>query len=349
MILGGAAAGLLLLAFALVMGFGPWVVRFCRAQGLVAEIDARRAHRVPTPHGGGILVVAVGVGLGIAAVWGLQLPNEPFLTAMLVASLAVAGVGWLDDKHDLEARTRLLVHLAAVGVGVILLPQIFDFVPLWLEKLVLMLAWGWFLNLYNFMDGADGQTSVEGIFIALALCLLVPALSPLAAIVAGALLGFLRLNWAPARVFIGDVGATWLGYVLGGLLLLALVDDTWRMVYPLATATLYFCLDATWTLVRRVAGGHKPWEPHKEFWFHRALALGLNHRQLACRVVLLNTALLGVALTGYALDGGGWTLVAGLALLMAVGLRIRWGEARGAKTMSVKMASGKRGGKGKNG
>ena len=241
--------------------------------------------------------------------------------------MAVAAVGWLDDKHTLDARTRLMVHLAAVGVGVILLPQLIDFVPLWLEKLVLILAWGWFLNLYNFMDGADGQTSVEGIAIGIGICLLAPALSPLAAVIVGALLGFLRLNWAPARVFMGDVGATWLGYVLGGLLLLALVDDTWRMVYPLVVIALFFCLDATWTLIRRVLNGHNPLEPHKEFWFHRALALGLNHRQLAVRVLLLNIALLGIALAGYALDAGAWTLVAGLALLGVVGWRIRVLEA----------------------
>ncbi len=345
MVFGVVSAGLLLLAFALVVLCGPQVVAFCRAQGLVAEIDARRAHLVPTPHGGGIVVVAVGVGLGLAAVWGLQLPNETFLTAMLVASLAVAGVGWLDDKHNLEARTRLLVHLAAVGVGVILLPQLFDFVPVWLEKLVLMLAWGWFLNLYNFMDGADGQTSVEGIAFGFGICLLTPALSPLAAVLVGALLGFLRLNWAPARVFIGDVGATWLGYVLGGLLLLALVDDTWRMVYPLVTVTLFFCLDATWTLVRRVAHGYKPWEPHKEFWFHRALALGLTHRQLAIRVVLLNMALLTIALGGYALDARGWTLVAGLMLLGSVGWRIRACENATEKAAVTKAVQVKRKGK----
>ena len=317
-------AGLLLLPFALVCLLGKPTVAWCLRHGMVADhTDDRRIHATPTPHGGGVLLPLVGVPLGMLTVWYFQVPYGTFLFALLAASVMVAAVGYLDDKHELSARARLGVHLLAVGIGLYFLPPMFDSFPLWLDKLILLLAWGWFVNLYNFMDGADGLACSEGVFIAIAVALLVAPFKPLALVVAGVSLGFLSVNWQPAKVFLGDVGSTWLGYVLGGLLLVACADDTWRIVWPLATVTLAFTGDATWTLVRRVAGGHKPWEPHRTFWFHRVLALGYSHSQLAARMTGLNLMLLAVALVGVALNREAWTLPAGLAVAGFVAWRIK--------------------------
>lgn len=315
--------GLVVGPFLLVALLGKWVVAWCLRQGMVAELDARRVHAVPTPHGGGMVLVALGVPLGLAVVWGFQLPYGWFLTALLIASLLVAGVGFLDDKYDISARWRLAVHLLAVAVGLVFLPPMFDFMPLWLDKLVLLLAWGWFVNLFNFMDGADGLATCEAVFIGLAVALLVPVFKPLALLLAGLSLGFLTVNWQPAKVFLGDVGSTWLGYVLGGLLLVACADDTWTRAWPLLTCTLVFSGDATYTLIKRLVGGHKPWVPHREFWFHRMLRLGYSHTQLAWRVVALNLLLLLLAMAGLASDAGAWTLLAGLLVVTAMALRIR--------------------------
>lgn len=319
------SAGLIFLLAGFVGSFvcAPAAVRRCQRWGLVAAITARHAHSTPTPHGVGIILPLIGIPLGLAATaWGL-LPDPLFITTLLLSSIAVAWVGWQDDKHDIPATARLSVHLLAVTAGVLLLPPLFDLVPTWLEKIILILAWGWFLNLFNFMDGADGQISTQATLISLGLALLVPPLAPLALLICGLSLGFLRINLPPAKGFLGDVGSTWLGYMLGGLLLLGLVNDTWNLVYPLATLTLFVCLDATSTLIRRLAQGHHPLTPHKTFWFHRALALGLSHTQLLIGTTTLTCTLLAIALVGYITQLGPLTLIVGLALVSSVFFCIR--------------------------
>jgi UDP-N-acetylmuramyl pentapeptide phosphotransferase/UDP-N-acetylglucosamine-1-phosphate transferase len=187
----------------------------------------------------------------------------------------------------------------------------------------LLLAWGWFVNLYNFMDGADGLATTQAVFLGVGLALLAPAFAPIGLIIAAAAAGFLRVNAPRAKIFLGDVGSTWLGFILGGLLLVAAADNTWQVLWPLATIALVFCADATSTLMRRVAYGYRPWEPHKTFWFHRALALGLSHQGLLAAVFMLNMLLLGLALGGlYA----GWPEVsfgAGVLLMAACAWYVR--------------------------
>jgi UDP-N-acetylmuramyl pentapeptide phosphotransferase/UDP-N-acetylglucosamine-1-phosphate transferase len=325
---------LVLIPFALAGLISPFAVWYCRAKGLVAAVDARRSHTKPTPHGGGIVLVMLGVPMLLGVIWGgeamgYDIPFRAYLTMMVLMSIPVAYVGWLADKHEKMApSTRLWVHLAAVAGGLMFLPQLFDFMPLPLEKLGLLLAWGWFVNLFNFMDGADGLSSTEATCIGLGVALLAPQLLPLAAIIMGLCVGFLRVNWHPAKLFMGDVGSTWLGFVLGGLLMVAMVDDTIRLLFPLATVTLVFCADATWTLVRRMSHGHKPSEPHKTFWFHRFLGLGWKHHTLALGVAGVNAVLLAIALAGAHLMWGVWTLAMGFGVMLLVFGYISWFEKR---------------------
>ncbi len=275
------------------------LIPYCRRLGMLAPVagaDARRLHAEPTPHGGGLALVLVMVPAMLLAIWAFDMPDATFLYAMTLASIPLALVGWLDDRHHLPEWLRLAVHLACVLVGVWFLPTMFDTVPMWLEKLILVLAWGWFVNLYNFLDGIDGHATTEAVFLAIGLILLGGALAPLAGIIAGACLGFLRVNWHPARIFLGDVGSTFLGFILGGLLLVAAEFDTWTLVWPLFTLTLVFSLDATTTVVRRIFEGHKPWVPHQTFWFQRAVKAGLTQNEVVRAALVLNILLLVISL-----------------------------------------------------
>jgi UDP-N-acetylmuramyl pentapeptide phosphotransferase/UDP-N-acetylglucosamine-1-phosphate transferase len=330
--------------FALVFFLSPWMVGFCRRQGLVADHnEARHIHTKPTPHGGGLLLVLIGVPLGFYVTQHAQLPYAPWLQTMLVLSVLVAAVGWLDDKHGLSARVRFMVHLTCVAVTVWLMPPLFDVLPWWADKIITTLAWTWFISLYNFMNGADGLAESEAVFIAAAVGVLVPQLTPLCLVVAGAALGFLRVNWHPAKLFLGDTGSTWLGYVLGGLLLLPAANDGWRLTAPLATITLVFCADATWTLFRRVMQGHNPLVPHRRFWFHRALDLGLSHSQLVWRVLGLDAILFLMAVASLMMDQPWLSLVAGSLLMVLVGLNIRQAEAlRRLEQTGIKKGTKKR-------
>lgn len=299
--------------FIIIWFIAPIIPSLCVRWGLIAVITDRHAHKKPTPHGGGFILVPVVVILGLIAIWALQLPRPEFLTALLLTSIIIAGIGLYDDKYGLAVKWRLISHLVAVSICLYFMPKLFFFWPIWLEKIIIVLAWGWFINLYNFMDGLDGLATSQTVYIALALAILFAPFKPLFLIIAGACLAFLRINWMPAKVFLGDVGSTFFGYILGGLLLLVMADDTWRLVYPLATIPLVFTADATYTLIKRIAGGHKPWEPHREFWVHRAHKIGFTHAQVVHMVHIINLILFVIVVICLWYDLRVWSLIAGLA------------------------------------
>jgi UDP-N-acetylmuramyl pentapeptide phosphotransferase/UDP-N-acetylglucosamine-1-phosphate transferase len=330
-----------LMALALTLGpvaylISPLVVSYCRKKGMVAQVTERSSHTKPTPHGGGILLPLLVVPMGLLMTFYWPLPFKGYLFTLLLSSVVVAYVSWLDDRHELSPKVRLIIHMAAVTTTLFLLPPLFDFMPLWLEKLIILFGWAWFVNLYNFMDGSDGLATTEAIALGLGLAMVVPAFAPLGLLLAAVGTGFLRVNGAPARIFMGDVGATWLGFMIAGLFLLAAVDDTLNVIWPLATLPLVFALDATSTLTRRVLQGHKPWEPHKTFWFHRYLALGNSHKQLVGRVALLNLLLLGLGLVSYRLGHGAYGFFCGVLVLCAVACYIRSRELRGPYHHDIK-------------
>ena len=319
---------LMVLAIAMAVGVlvyavSPVLPRLCRRMGMVSQVTERSSHSIPTPHGGGIILPLVVSPVGLALTWLWPLPFKGYLSVLMLGGLFVAYVSWLDDRHELSPRVRLACHLMAVAITLFLLPQLFDFMPLWLEKFILIFGWAWFVNLYNFMDGADGHATSNAIALGLGLAVIVPVFAPLALVLAVACIGFLRVNGPPAKVFMGDVGATWLGYLIAGLFLLAAVDDTFNVIWPLATLPLVFAMDATTTLIRRVMQGHQPWQPHKTFWFHRFLALGYTHRQLITRVAVLNVILFLCAWSGYALNLPAAGFFAGMLVLCAAACYIR--------------------------
>lgn len=271
---------------------GAWAVGHCSKHGMVVGVSERSSHVVPTPTGGGIALVAV-IALGWAVLLAFfPLPQKDFLVALLVWSLPVALMGWWDDKYNLPILQRMAVYGVAVAGALCFLPQLFDFVPVWVEKPILFLAWVWFVNLYNFIDGIDGYATSQTAFMGLAIALVVPSLKPLALVVMASALGFLRVNWMPAKIFMGDVGSTFLGFIIGGLLLVGVADNTWEAAFTLFTLTLVISADTTWTLFRRLRRGEPVMQPHKTFWFHRAVKLGFSHAEVARRQIGLNILLL---------------------------------------------------------
>lgn len=314
----------------LVYIVSPFVAVYCRKLGMVAQVNARSSHTVPTPLGGGVILPLVVVPVAMALTWLWPLPFKGYLSVLLLGSMLVAYVGWLDDRHELSPRLRLVTHLFAVAITLVLLPRLFDFMPLWLEKVILLFGWAWFVNLYNFMDGADGQATSQAIAMGLGLSVVVPAFAPIGLLLAAACTGFLRVNGPPAKVFMGDACSTWLGYTIAGLFLLAAADDTLNVIWPLATLPLVFAADATTTLLRRIRQGHKPWEPHKTFWFHRYLALGRSHGQLVTSVAILNLVLFLSGWSAYALHYPMVGFFGGVLVLCAVAWYIRAEEKRGS-------------------
>ncbi|WP_020158947.1 MraY family glycosyltransferase [Methylobacter marinus] len=248
-------------------------VYFIKAYALKNLLDIpnqRSSHRMPTPRGGGLGIVLGFTGTASVLVLGGWLGLSGFL--VLTASLLVAGIGFWDDHRHIPARWRFLVHMAAALIALWLM-QGFPVLIMgdWRIDLGLLgYALGaaylvWLLNLFNFMDGIDGIAASEAVFISAALAGFLAYSDYELAYVAVALcfasLGFLVWNWPRAKIFMGDVGSGFLGFVLGLLILMAGHHDP---VYVYIGLILFavFITDATVTLVRRYMSGQKWYEAH---------------------------------------------------------------------------------------
>jgi len=304
-------------ATATFAGIGA-LLPFLRARAILDLPNARSSHETPTPKGGGIVVIGV-----VVMAWtgvGLFLGSGVFLTWIIPGTaVALAALSWIDDLRGLPPTTRLLGQVAAVTVVLTLKPGSGLFfqglLPPALDPFITGLLWVWFINLFNFMDGIDGITGGEALIIGLGLALLgsgPPAM--LGLIIAGAALGFLKWNWHPAKVFLGDVGSVPLGFLLGWLLLDFVAAGHWAAALMLPA---YYLADATTTLIRRAFRGEKVWQAHSQHYYQQAVQRGLSHAAVSSAVLGAGVILIGLAWVAER----GWVWI---ALASAVALCFRF-------------------------
>ena len=242
--------------------------------GLIDHPNARSSHSMPTPRGGGLAILIMSlVAAGLLCT--LQvLPVRTFV-ALAGGGLAVATVGFVDDRHTLPAIVRFAVH---VGAALWCLAWLGGLPPLpfgarllqlgWFGYLLGALAIVWVINLFNFMDGIDGIAASEAVFVTGAGALLGSMASPLGATSAGAVVmaaacaGFLVWNWPPAKIFMGDVGSGYLGYAIAVLAIGAGHENPAAVWIWLMLGGVFF-VDATVTLARRALRGDKLHEAHR--------------------------------------------------------------------------------------
>jgi UDP-N-acetylmuramyl pentapeptide phosphotransferase/UDP-N-acetylglucosamine-1-phosphate transferase len=272
------------------------LVTVLRRGAVLDKPNERSSHVVPTPRGGGIAVIGVSV-VAWMTLWGAGLvPPLTVIVALAAGGLAV--VSWLDDLRGLSPAIRLLAQFVAVAGGILALPHgaIFQgWLPFGLDRIAGALLWVWFVNLFNFMDGIDGVDASEAATIGIGIMLVAGDsldLAAPAAAIAAAALGFLVWNWAPARIFLGDVGSVPLGYLLGFLLYQLALRGSWQTALILP---LYFLADATLTLLRRLARGERVWQAHRQHFYQRAVQRGLGHAAVVLRVIAANVVLIACA------------------------------------------------------
>ena len=281
-----------------------WLLQPLLKRHALAHPNARSSHRIPTPQGGGIAVIAATVGVVVACVlFGVPGLGGQTLWLVLAATVFIALVGATDDVRPIAVMPRLI--LQAVGVAIVLaaLPgelRVVPFLPYWLERALLGLAILWLVNLTNFMDGIDWMTVAEVVPLSSGLVLfgLMGALPRDAMIVAlglcGAMIGFAPVNRPVARLFLGDVGSLPVGLLLGWLLVVLAGAGH---VAAALLLPLYYLADATITLLRRLVHGEPILQAHRSHFYQRAIDGGFSVYQIVGRVVVLNIALIGFAAT----------------------------------------------------
>jgi len=270
---------------------GTWLARrYALRRQLVDMPGDRRSHRVPTPRGGGIAIVAA---LLVAIAWlsAYQPGHMQFLASLGIGCALVAGVGWIDDHQPLSPWLRLAVQaIAATLLGWGIVQDGAGVVTGTIGFIVAMAL----VNIWNFMDGIDGIATSQAILVAGAYGFIAGHASQawLAfALVAGCM-GFLPFNFPTARIFLGDVGSGALGFALAGLGIWIASKD-WSQAPLLMLPLSAFLIDASWTLAGRVARGQRWWLPHAEHAYQYWARRTKSHK---------------IVTLGYA----GWTVLAGL-------------------------------------
>jgi Fuc2NAc and GlcNAc transferase len=303
----------LLVGTAIVSGvagiLGARVVLHHAVRNAILDIpNDRSSHDRPTPRGGGVAIAATVIAItAAAALTGIL--DYHIAAALTVGGVAIAAVGWADDRRPLSASLRIMVHLAAAvwAVGWIGgLPSLsFGTTAIGLGSagaVIAVAGFVWATNLYNFMDGIDGIAGTEATIAGAtgALLLLLhgnTGLAIVATAIAAASAGFLHWNWPPARIFMGDAGSGFLGFTFA---VLALASERTASV-PLLVwliILLVFVTDATLTLLRRILAREKWHGAHRSHAYQRTVRSGFSHRRTTMIVAIIDLFLSGCAIVG---------------------------------------------------
>ncbi len=330
----------------------PLAARFARRIGAVSQVRERGLGKHPTPLLGGLAILA-GV-LIAAALWMPATIHLPRLVhsnethggvvhtwAMLGGAVLIALVGALDDVFDLRPQWKLLGQIAAafvaVEAGVVVTDVTIPFVGalqfpnagpyltiIWLVGL---------MNVVNFSDGVDGLAAglctIDGIaFAVIAFDLGISSAGILAALTAGAALGFLFYNFHPASVYMGDSGANLLGYLLGVAAVIGSLktNAVVALVVPLFILAVPF-LDTSFVVAKRLKYRRKPWAADANHFHHRMARIGFSERKTVAYLYAWSLLLAAVAVAlryvpyhhhNPAYFRLGWTIVMVAIILIAL-------------------------------
>jgi UDP-N-acetylmuramyl pentapeptide phosphotransferase/UDP-N-acetylglucosamine-1-phosphate transferase len=327
------AAGVI--AAFLVATLAAWLlVRYAHRLRLVDIPNERSSHTSATPKGGGIAVV-IGVAAGVVIFASAGLWPKGQLGSLLAAVAAVAVLGLAADRFSVPPAFRILLQVAvaaatAASVGVIghlPLPSPLG-VPLgWLAWPLTILWLVTVTNFYNFMDGLDGLAGGQAVASCLGIALAAWSMGAqlLSALLAAATLGFLVFNRPPARLFLGDVGSTSLGFAIAAMPLLAPADQRSSAVLAVAIGLSLFLLDPLETLIRLARLGHKFGTAHRQHAYQLLSRTKRDQPRVTGVVVATGFALAICGVMAYRRPDLGWPMMAigGAAYLVERYLTVR--------------------------
>jgi UDP-N-acetylmuramyl pentapeptide phosphotransferase/UDP-N-acetylglucosamine-1-phosphate transferase len=279
---------------------GVWIIRrYAEKRQLLDHPSERSSHSMPTPRGGGLAIVLIVTGTGL---WFMREAQWNRDLVYIVCGVVIAFLGWRDDTHSLSPRVRFAVQglvaaASILGLGYFSSVTIPLFGKLQLGAVGVVITFLWIIgltNAYNFMDGIDGMAGGVGFAAGLGWVLLTSNIDYLAnsfvfwialAIAAGSL-GFLGHNWHPAKIFMGDVASTFLGYTFAVLPLMAANAEGDALM--LGTLLLWtFIMDAGVTFIRRALQRENVLAAHRTHLYQRLVIGGYSHAKISALYIAL--------------------------------------------------------------
>ncbi|MCV6599548.1 MAG: glycosyltransferase family 4 protein [Alphaproteobacteria bacterium] len=282
-----------ILAFILSLVTTKLSISFFNHKKILDIPNNRSFHSKPTPTGGGWAIIIPTITLAII--------SKAMTPSILIGALILISISWLNDLKHIKPSVRLIFHSIAIGIallsldltGNILLP---NNIPNFIDRAIIFTAWLWFINLYNFMDGADGMTASETLCLCfgvlfISLFIFMPtSIINLCLILIGSCSAFLIFNWHPAKIFLGDTGAIFIGYIVGYILLTIAKNGYIAIAIILP---LYYIMDTSLVLCKRILKREKIFEAHQKQYFHRSIIkVKRTHCQTVKKVILFNILLI---------------------------------------------------------
>ena len=266
------------------------IIKVALKKNILDIPNDRSSHSTPTPRGGGIAIVLS----WYFGLFGLKLFDliESHLFYALLSGFLLAFISFLDDLYSIKPWIRILFQILTVIIGMFFIN---GFTMLYLNDLVItfpiilsiiaIIGVIWFINLYNFMDGIDGYASVEALSIALGMYFIIG--DPIFLILIFSVLGFLIWNWPNAKIFMGDIGSTQLGYILV-ILGIYFNNNHEYNIFGWLILTSLFWFDASLTLFRKWRNNEKMSQAHKKHAYQRIVQSGFSHQKTILFAVFIN-------------------------------------------------------------
>ena len=261
---------------------------------LLAMVSDRSSHSNPTPHGGGIALASTWF-MGISYLYYLNEINSSLYYALIIG-IIISVVSYFDDLFELSAKLRLIVQSLVSILGLYFLGGLnqIDIVMFSIENQVFTNIFAffmiiWFINLYNFLDGIDGYAGSQAVFLGLSGYVLFGDSYFL--VLVSASFGFLVWNWHKAKIFMGDVGSTLLGYNLSIFTIYyqnGYAENVGTSILVWISLFGLFIFDATYTLVLRKVNGERISQAHKKHAYQRLNQSGWAHDKVVKYSIFIN-------------------------------------------------------------
>jgi len=268
-----------------------YLIRIFTLRHKIVDIpNERSSHVIPTPYGGGLAIVLTWY-IGISILFYLKMIEANLFYALL-SGFIIAVVSLVDDLISVKPVIRLFIHFITIIIAFIFLEGLRPLVIpgikinyLFVIYPLAILGMVWFINLFNFMDGIDGFASVEAIIIAL--IMLIFSGNIINALLIACISGFLFWNWPKAKIFLGDVGSTQLGFIL--VVLGIYFHNTYKFsILNWIMLSSPFWFDATYTLYRRWRNKEKLSQAHKKHVYQRIVQAGFSHQKVNFSLIIIN-------------------------------------------------------------
>lgn len=255
--------------------------------------NARSSHTRPTPRGGGIAIVVVTLG-GLALLqWRAALFQPRVFATIGICGVALATLSWFDDVYSIPSAIRLAAHLGAAlattiacGTWRVFWIPFVGAIDLGSIGFIVSVFWiAGLTNAYNFMDGIDGIAGLQAVVAGIGWVIIGSLANARGAVAAGALiaasaLGFLAFNWQPAKIFMGDVGSAFLGYMLASLTITGAASDP-RLALAGMLLVWPFVFDTTLTFLRRAKRRERIFTAHRSHFYQRLTQTGVSHARVS--------------------------------------------------------------------